>query len=284
MKGYSSSDVARMLDLPVERIRSFARAGFLKPDRGPRGEYRYTFQDLVLLRTAKGLIAARIPAKKVRRALEQLRRQLPTGRPLTAVQIAARGDRILVRDGRSIWNPESGQTSFDFDFSFDFEVAELAERVAPLAHRAAREALESETERSADAWFEIASELEAADPEHARKAYRRAIELDPQHADAHVNLGRLLHEGQRHDEAASHYRAALEARPGDPTALFNLGVLLEDRGRRREAQEAYEAAIEADPCSADAHYNLARIYEQDRRAADALRHFSAYRRLTAGGR
>ena len=83
--------------MSVGLVRSYARAGFLEPDRGSRGEYRFSFQDLVLLRTAKGLMAARIAPRKVRRALVKLKRQLPTGRPLSGVQIIAEGERIVVR-------------------------------------------------------------------------------------------------------------------------------------------------------------------------------------------
>ena len=51
MEGYGSNEVARMLGLSVQRVRSFVRAGFLEPQRGPRNELRFTFHDLVMLRT-----------------------------------------------------------------------------------------------------------------------------------------------------------------------------------------------------------------------------------------
>src|SRR6267154_1299541 len=59
MTGYGSREVSRMLGLSVGQLRSYVRAGFLKPARGPRGELRFNFQDLVLLRTAQGLVGAR---------------------------------------------------------------------------------------------------------------------------------------------------------------------------------------------------------------------------------
>ena len=67
--GYSTKDVANLLGLSVEQVRSYVRAGFLSPRQGPRGEYSFSFQDLVLLRTAKGLLAARVPRRRVRIAL-----------------------------------------------------------------------------------------------------------------------------------------------------------------------------------------------------------------------
>ena len=60
--GYSTKDVAALLGLSAAQVRSYVRAGFLSPRQGPRGEYYFSFQDLVLLRTAKGLLAASEPS------------------------------------------------------------------------------------------------------------------------------------------------------------------------------------------------------------------------------
>ena len=267
-----------MLGLSAGRVRSWVRAGFLKPDRGRRGEYRFSFEDLVLLRAAKGLLSARIGPRRVRRVLRSLRQQLPQGRPLAGLRIAAEGNRVVVGDGAARWQPESGQTLFDFG------VSELARRIAPIALRAFREAKEEAEDLTAEEWYEWGCELEAAAPDEAREAYRRAIALDPCHADAHVNLGRLLHASGETAEARDHYLRALEARPEDTIAAFNLGVALEDLGRTAAALEAYEKAVGCDPENADAHYNAASLCERIGRPADALRHWKAYRTLTRGRR
>ena len=273
MRGYSSRDVAKMLGLSDRQVRSYARAGFLTTRRGRRGEHRFSFQDLVLLRTAKELTAARIPPGKICRSLLKLKDQLPTGRPLSGVQIVAEGEDIIVRDGRSVWNPESGQALFDF------EVAELAAQVAPLAERAAEEARESPADLDAEDWYELGCDLEAASLEQARDAYRRALELNPDHDYARVNLGRLLHEAGYLQAALAHYRIALTSNSEDATAAFNLGVALEDLDRPDEAIEAYRIALDHDAGFADGHFNLARLYDKtgDRRAA--LRHLKSYRQL-----
>lgn len=262
-----------MLGLSPAQIRGFATKGFLKPERGARGELRFGFQDLIILRTAGELSSAQIPHRKVRRVLEKLRDQLPEGRSLTGIRIAADGDRVVVRDGGAIWNPESGQSLFDF------AVSDLAIGAAPFVTRAAEEARLREDETSAEEWYELGCELELTDLEQAADAYRRALKLDPSHADAHVNLGRLLHEQRAPAAAEKHYREALEADPAHDTAAFNLGVALEDLGRVREAVTAYQQAIAIDPENADAHYNLAGLYEKRGEKAAALQHLNAYRRL-----
>jgi tetratricopeptide (TPR) repeat protein len=272
VKFYTAKNVAKLLDLPVGQVRSYARAGFLEPDRGPRGEYQFSFRDLVLLRTAKGLLDACVPPRKIRSALRNLKRQLPG--PLTGVRISAEGDRVVVQNHGTIWNPETGQAHFNF------EVADLANKVAPLARRAAKEALDSDQNMSADDWHALGADLEPAAPDHALEAYRRALDVDPDHFDTRVNLGRLLHEKGRLHAAETHFRLALSIRSGDPTARFNLGICLEDLGRSHEAVRAYTETIEADPECADAYYNLARLYEELGDSAAALRHLQTYRRLT----
>lgn len=272
--GYSAREVARLLELSEARIRAYVRAGFLAPRRGRRGEFLFSFQDLVLLRTAKGLMSARIPARRIKRALARLKQELPSGRALSTVQIVAEGDRLVVLDGASRWNPESGQAMFDF------EVAELERKVAPLALRAPARVLDGVADLTADDWFGVGADLEASAPAEARDAYRRALELDPKNAEARLNLGRLLHEAGELAAAEANYRMVVEQRPGEAVALFNLGVVLEDRGRLDEAVEAYEAAIAAEPRCSDAYYNLAHVYERLGKGTAALRCLRTYKQLT----
>ncbi|HUP46733.1 MAG TPA: tetratricopeptide repeat protein [Thermoanaerobaculia bacterium] len=263
---FTVREVSAMLGLSAAQIRGFASKGFLQPERGARGELRFGFQDLIILRTAGELSSARIPQRKVRRVLEALREQLPEGRSLAGIRIAADGDRVVVREGGAVWNPESGQSLFDF------AVADLAIGAAPFVRRAEH--------TTAEEWYQLGCQLELTDAAQAVEAYRRAVGLDPVHADAHVNLGRLLHEQRAPALAEKHYRAALEADPEHETAAFNLGVALEDLGRTADAVKAYEQALAIDPDNEDAHYNLAGILEKRGDKTGALRHLTAYRRLT----
>jgi tetratricopeptide (TPR) repeat protein len=272
--GYTAGEVSKLLGLSIGRIRSFVRSGLLEPDRGGRGEQLFGFQDLVLLRTAKGLLDARIPERRVKLVLKILKEKLPLERPLSGVQIAADGTDIVVRDGAAKWNAESGQSLFDF------EVDELRSKVAPLAKKAADEARKVEDELRAADWFALGLELEQASPSEARDAYRRALELDPANADARVNLGRLLHEVGELEAAEAHYRMALEVRPDDATAMFNLGVVLEDLERFDEAVHVYETAIGLDAGAKDAYWNLAQLCERLGREKAAIRWLAAYKRLT----
>ena len=63
MKLFSTSEVANILNLPDRHIRSFVRAGFLAPAKNKTG-LQFTFRDLLFLKTAKSLLASRVPQKQ----------------------------------------------------------------------------------------------------------------------------------------------------------------------------------------------------------------------------
>src|SRR5687768_6632505 len=174
---YSLREVSAMLGLSPTQIRAYATKGFLDPERGPRGELRFGFHDLIILRTAGELSAAQIPQRKVQRVLERLREQLPAGRSLTGVRIAADGERVIVRDGGAVWNPESGQSLFDFP------VSDIARSAAPFLQQAACDARQRAHELSAGDWYELGCELEMTSVDEAMEAYQRALAADPRHAD-----------------------------------------------------------------------------------------------------
>lgn len=277
---YSVRDVERVLRLSRSTIRGLIDVGFVTPKRGPRREYRFSFQDLIVLRAARTLIQAKVPRRRIRRSLEELRRHLPETVPLSGLSIRAVGDRIVVRDGHAHWQVDSGQYVLGFDVSVEQGVLSVAERqVSP-----ATPASPQPDAQGSDEWFARALELESTDPDMALDAYRRATSMDPQHVAAWINLGRLLHERNATAEAERVYRQGIEHCGQDAVLLFNLGVLLEDLGRREAALAAYQAAIAQEPGLADCHYNLARLYEALGRPQHAIRHLGQYRRLCGENR
>jgi len=175
---------------------------------------------------------------------------------------------VVIHEEDKVYNPESGQ------IHFDFAVADLAGTVAPLARQAAEDA-QSSDQLTSDDWFDLGVDLEAVSPEDAPAAYLRALELDPYHSDAHVNIGRLMQEAGEYGTAEDHYHQAMAAEPENVLAAFNLGTLLEDMGRIQDAINAYKKAASF----ADAHYNLSRLYELVGEHTEALKHLKAYRSL-----
>jgi tetratricopeptide (TPR) repeat protein len=277
MRSYSVRDVQRVLRLSPAVTRGLIRAGFVKAARGPRRAYRLSFQDLIVLRTARALLDARIPAKRVRRSLERLRRELPPSLPLSGLAISAVGDRVVVRDGEARWLADSGQYLLGLDVTLEDGVLQLVEHRAEPARAAAGEAA-APAPRD---WFAEGLTLETTDPAGAVVAYRQAADENPRNAAAWINLGRLLHVLGKTAEAEEVYRRALGHAGLDPLLLFNQAVLLEDVGKTEPALAAYQAALAGDPDLADCHYNLARLYESLGRQQHAIRHLGEYRRLVS---
>ena len=250
------------------------RAGWCRPGRDGR-RYRFAFQDVVLLRTALGLRQAQVPAARVRGALRELLRQLPPDRPLSGVRIVAAGGRVVARTGDRVWQPESGQ------LQFAFTVDELARRAAPPrvlpARRAAPPAVAED--ESAIEWFERGVALEDEDVDAARAAYEKAVAIDPDHADAWVNLGRLAHEAGDPDVALRCYHEALARDETDPVTHFNLALAYEDLDKPSEAATHYLRAVAINPRFADAHYNLSQLLSRLGRRDEATRHMVRYRQL-----
>ena len=276
MPSYSVQDVERVLRLSRATIRGLIGAGFVKPDRGARREYRFSFRDLIVLRTARALIEAKVPRKRIRRSLEDLRRHLPEEAPLSGLSICAVGDQVVVRDGKTRWQADTGQYLLGLDVVLENGVLHVVERPdSPAMERPKT----PNAIKSAEQWFTEALQLEGEDFGAARFAYEEAVKADPCHVASWINWGRLLHEQGAIGEAADVYQRALRECGTDPLLLFNRGVLLEDLGDTERALEAYQAALEEDPDLADCHYNLARLYEALGKPQHAIRHLGQYRRL-----
>jgi tetratricopeptide (TPR) repeat protein len=261
---YGVRDVERLLRLRRGTLRSLVQAGFVLPARGPRNAWRFTFQDLIVLRTAQALAGAKLPAGRLARSLKALRRRLPAAMPLSGLSIVAEDGRVVVKEGARRWRADSGQYLLSFEAAPGERSLGIIERpLPPRPDLLAR-----------------AAELEETDADAAIAAYARALQLDATLVEAHINRGRLLHDTGRLRQAERAYRQGLKSCGEVPLLFYNLGVLLEDMDRRREAAQAYESALRAAPDFADCHYNLALLYEALRRPRDAIRHMAHYRRLS----
>ena len=273
MRGYSTREVADLAGLPEARVRHWARAGVVTPRKDESNRWRYSFQDLAVLRAAAQLLAANVSVNRVTRTLSLLREQLPAGRPLSAVRLVVIGQHVIVRDRLASWEPQSGQGALDFD------VQAISKLVAPKLPLRSREELAQQGE-SAEDLYEAALDLELAGrADAARETYEAVLKAYPRLVGARINLGRLMHAAGNPGAAEAHYRAALEVKPGNALAAFNLGVALEDQGKTAAAADAYRLALAADEAYADAHYNLSRLLEAQGDLRSALRHLSRFRRL-----
>jgi tetratricopeptide (TPR) repeat protein len=264
MQEYSLADLKRLFGLPPALVRKLSEAGFIARPAS-RGKSRYSFQDLLVLRVAGALKAAKLSTPRIAAALEQIRAALPSDR-LPAIALAASGKDLAVREGAREWEA-SGQYALPLVAkSASGPVAELrpvpAVSAAALAHE----------------HFQRGHLLEDSDVAAARAAYLAALSVQEDHLEARINLGRLLHLDGQLKEAERLYR---QAKTSSALLSFNLAILLEDLEREEEAVAAYREALAQDPLLHDAHFNLSRLHEKANRPREALRHLLAYRRHIA---
>ncbi|CAB3808122.1 tetratricopeptide repeat protein [Pararobbsia alpina] len=260
-----------MLGVSRRVVSDLVAAGFVTPSRGPRNQLQFTFQDVVLLRTALQLRAAKIPPRKIVHALSRLRAELPDELPLSGIRVTALGDTIAVKTGTSQWDATTGQ------LLLDFEVAEIKGKVVFLDTTPGKK----EAALHAAEWYDLGEQLRTSNVKGAERAYRRALELSPEpYYEAYVDLGALLCEDEgRCEDALRVFDQALALFPDDAVLHFNRAVALEGLGRLNDAVQSYERCLELNPSYADAHHNLAILRDSLGDKQGFVRHLSAYRRL-----
>jgi tetratricopeptide (TPR) repeat protein len=217
---YGVREVEKLLRLPRSTIHALVRAGFVSPGRGPRNALRFSFQDLIVLRTAQALAAARVPAKRITQSLKQLRRQLPESMPLSGLSIGAVGDRVVVKDGAGRWQADSGQYVLAFEGNPTEGTLRVIENKQPLPGDN----------------IDLGVTLhEQGKLEEAERVYRAVIAERGDDTLVYYNLGVLLDDMGRKAEAMKAYEAALHVDPRFADCHYNLALIAEELGQGTKA-------------------------------------------------
>jgi tetratricopeptide (TPR) repeat protein len=220
---YGVREVEKLLRLPRRTIHGLVKAGFVSPARGPRQSYLFSFQDLIVLRTAQALATAKVPARRIASSLRELRRHLPGAMPLSGLSIGAVGDRVVVKEGAKRWQADSGQYLLAFEGDPSAGALRVIEPDATPA-----QCLEDFIDRG----YLL---HEAGKLKEAQAAYRDALEAFGPDPLLLYNLGVLLEDLGRKAEAADAYRAALQGDPGMADCHYNLALLCDQLRRPQEA-------------------------------------------------
>lgn len=276
---YRASEVAKLFDVPESRLRYWSQSGFIRPTgAGPRGGYRFT--DLIAIKMAKGLLDAGIPLQRVRRSLDALRVRLPQiHEPLAALRIRCDHDRVVVDGQEGAFEADTGQMLLDFDVrALHDEAARVLELPRPpLDGR--------ERETSAQAYFLRARELDAArvsnpgdaqDMDAIEALYREALALDDTFAAAWTNLGGLLAEQGRIEEARDAFDEALRSDPEQPEAQLNLAEIALREGDCEIAVAGFRRVLVSSPELYEAHYGLARALLELGGRGQAIAHLQRF--------
>jgi tetratricopeptide (TPR) repeat protein len=126
-----------------------------------------------------------------------------------------------------------------------------------------------------DAWYNYGVLLlrEHKDLQQAEKAFLRALDVNPDYAEARNNLGVIYEEAGRLDDAASEFRKAIASRPDYPLARFHLGRILLHQKKYEDAVHQFLRALEPESDRTPAYlYALATAYGRAGSHGEALRY------------
>jgi tetratricopeptide (TPR) repeat protein len=267
---YSRIDVLRILRVTARQLAGWEKAGLVASGDS------YSFSDLLQIKKVRDLSAQKVRPAVIRKSLEAMQKRVAgMESPLLEAGAFSSGHRIAFRHEGRVLEPIAGQFLFDFDPG-----QKLVVTSAPAAPIKPQVPPSDVNELFAHG---IALEEDPNNQTQAIATYERVLDLDPEHAAAHINLGTLYYNRQDYAAAEEHYRAAIAIDPRYALAYFDLGNVLDETGRVAEAIQTYTTSLQLAPTYADAHYNLALAFEKIKEPRKALAHWRAYVKLDTAG-
>jgi tetratricopeptide (TPR) repeat protein len=105
--------------------------------------------------------------------------------------------------------------------------------------------------------------------EEALTYFQQIIELEPSHAEAHYQMGKIFRITHQFEKAITHYKNAINSKPNYGSAYYGLGLAYLELQKNKEALENFKQAVRIKPDFASAHYGLGIIFlvQGDKNAA-----------------
>ncbi len=256
---YGRRDIVAMYPaLRLDHLRYLEKCGLIKPASRTNNESFFGFTDLTALRQIAGELQQGAPFRAVVRSLQVSR----TGQLTFDFRLEAQPARIIELKPRTPSNPTLGTPGTN---GTPGNLGELSD---------------------AEQYFLMGSLLDdgsAERIEEAVKAYRRALDHDPDLVAALINLANIRYSRDELAEAQALYERAIALDPSYFEAHFNLGNIHHDHARYGDAEASYRHALSLNNSYPDAHFYLAVTLEKMGRSVDARTHWRTYERLAPQG-
>ena len=262
---FSTRAAARILAVSPERIRYWVKRNLVRP-AGTRGRnYRFAFNDLLVMRMAKELLQDRHYLETIQRTLDRVRSLVDPGRPLHSLKLVNDDGRIVVSDGGVMIEADSGQIILDFRRGRQTGKVEEGFGAARVRER-----------------FEEARRVAEDDPLKALTIYSELVGREPGNFEAHMRLATLMDRENDLAGALRHLLGAAAIMPANAEVHLKLGLLYRKREELQHALLSCLRCLECDPSNVEAHRNAAELYEATGRKREAQKHLGAIHRLIKG--
>ncbi len=274
---YGQKDILAMYPrLREDHLRYLQKWGFIRPAFRNDIDHWFAFTDLTTLRQLHTSLQGGGTFRAVLRDMQAAR----TGQLAFDFRLDAHQARIVeLRPRRRM--AQSQDTAPQMSQRSQLEAWASDEATRTSTTRGAERPLST-----AEHYFLMGSLLDdgtAERMEDAARAYRRALEHDPDLVAAIINLANIRYSNEELVEAQALYERAIGLDPTYFEAYFNLGNIHHDRGRYIDAEACYREALGLNAGYADAHFYLAVTLEKMGRSSDARAHWQAYQRLAPAG-
>jgi len=268
---YSHRDILAMYpSLRLDHLRYLEKCGLIKPVVSNHERF-FGFTDLTALRQIAGELQQGAAFRAVVRSLQSSR----TGQLTFDFRLEAHPARIIELKPRSA--PALGTAAPGTQGTIPLGTPGTPGTVGTGVYGALS---------SAEQYFLMGSLLDDGTPERvdeAVRAYRRALEEDPDLVAALINLANIRYSRDELAEAQALYERAIALDPSYFEAHFNLGNIHHDHARYADAEASYRNALALNHDYPDAHFYLAVTLEKMGRSVDARAHWKAYERLAPHG-
>jgi DNA-binding transcriptional MerR regulator len=275
---YTPATLSTLLDVDVRVIRSWERAGLIRPVRKVYRLPYFDFREVNSVRKLTELLDAGVPRSEI----EQTLRHLPgftngIERPLEQLQLLARDRRVVLRDQYGLIIPSSGQRLFDFDPQESTSRERCPEALDDAPSVPFLQIAQDSQQWSARDWFVEGCRRHADDDiPGAIESFRLSLMTETENPEAHYYLAECLYRQRKIEAALERYYVAAEEDHEYLEAWIQIGSLHRELGEPEQALHAFEIALDIHPDFAEAHYHKAEVLCELGRDIEAVDHWEAY--------
>ncbi len=272
-KLHTPAMLSQWIDVPVHVIRSWERAGLIRPVKRIHRLPYFDFQEVANARRLSELLQAGLSREQIERSLKALPEVIRGDqRPLEQLEVLVRDRKIIIRDAHGL-RETRGQRLFEFDDLEEQTDKAESDPVTISFLKARQQALEMEQRD----WFvEGCRHADAGELGEAIEAFRLSLMSEPLNAEIHFHLGDVLYRQGRPRAALERYYSAVEIDHDYLEAWTQIGCLHRELIEPYAALDAFSVALDIHEDYPEAHFHRAETLVELERIEEAIPHWQAY--------